>query len=169
MKRGFTLIELLVVMIIVGVLVTIALPKYRASLERGRAMEGMANLRAASDWINTQYILHGNSYTDAAPYFTVSETNASGTTTTTIGNLTRSMYFTTPTVEGSCTATTCSISTYRRQGTTNYYKLVAHNENGRLDYITCPKGGGTQISLCAAIGLTPYMEGTSNTFYKITF
>lgn len=30
MKKGFTLIELLIVMVIVGVLVTVSLPKYRA-------------------------------------------------------------------------------------------------------------------------------------------
>ena len=62
MKKGFTLIELLIVMVLVGILVTIALPKYRASMERGRATEGITNLKAASDAVNAQYIIDGNQY-----------------------------------------------------------------------------------------------------------
>ena len=62
MKKGFTLIELLIVMVIVGTLVTLALPKYQAALERGRAQEGLANLKAASDLLNANYVLNGNSY-----------------------------------------------------------------------------------------------------------
>ena len=62
MKKGFTLIELLIVMVLVGVLVTIVLPKYYISMERGRALEGINNLRAASDFVNTRYIINGNSY-----------------------------------------------------------------------------------------------------------
>ena len=61
-NRGFTLIELLIVMVVVGVLVTVSLPKYRASMERGRAMEAIANLRAASDFVNAQYVMDGNTY-----------------------------------------------------------------------------------------------------------
>ena len=61
MKKGFTLMELLIVMVIVTIFVTIALPKYKAAMERGRGMEAIANAQAVSDAINTYYIVHENS------------------------------------------------------------------------------------------------------------
>ena len=63
MKKGFTLIELLTVVVIVGILVAVALPKYKMSLERGRAVEGMANAAALSEALNACYIQNYNSYT----------------------------------------------------------------------------------------------------------
>ncbi len=59
MKKGFTLIELLVVMIVVAVMVSIALPQYRRSVERGRAMEGLTNARAATDYVLAYMLVHG--------------------------------------------------------------------------------------------------------------
>ena len=49
MKRGFTLIELLIVMVVVSILVTVALPAYKTSMEKGRALEAMANAAAVSE------------------------------------------------------------------------------------------------------------------------
>ena len=60
MQKGFTLIELLIVMVIVGVLVAVALPQYKRTLERGRALEGLAIVRAAADQANAQYVLSDN-------------------------------------------------------------------------------------------------------------
>lgn len=57
MKKGFTLIELLMVMVIAGALVAVALPKYQRALERGRALEGIANARAAAEYLNSQYFM----------------------------------------------------------------------------------------------------------------
>lgn len=59
MKKGFTLIELLIVMVIVGVMVAVALPQYQRSMERGRAMEGLANVRAAAEQLAAYYLVHG--------------------------------------------------------------------------------------------------------------
>ncbi|MBP5430379.1 MAG: pilin [Elusimicrobiaceae bacterium] len=62
MKKAFTLIELLIVMVIVGVLFAIALPKYRNTVERGRALEGIANVRSVGEYLSAQCIVNGNSF-----------------------------------------------------------------------------------------------------------
>ncbi len=62
MHKGFTLIELLIVVIIVGILVTVALPQYKRAVERGRATVGIAAVREAADRYNAWYIQHNNRY-----------------------------------------------------------------------------------------------------------
>lgn len=62
MKKGFTLIELLIVMVIVTVLVTMALPKYKAAMEKGRGLEGVVNVGVLSEALSTYYVMHDNSY-----------------------------------------------------------------------------------------------------------
>ena len=64
--KGFTLLELLIVMIIVGVLVTVALPKYQTAMEKGRGMEAIQNAAAISDAANVYYVKNQNSYGSAA-------------------------------------------------------------------------------------------------------
>ena len=68
-KKGFTLAELLMVMVIVGVLVTIAVPKYTLAMEKGRALEAIANAQAISDAANAYYVMNGNSYEGASTDF----------------------------------------------------------------------------------------------------
>ena len=91
MKKGFTLIELLIVMVIVGVLVTVSLPKYRASMERGRATEGINNVRAISDAVNAKYVMNENSYSLAG--LTDSNGNVTGV------DMTKSVNFSTPKID----------------------------------------------------------------------
>lgn len=45
MKKAFTLIELLIVLIIIGVIVTLAVPQYEKWLIRVRGAEAMTNLQ----------------------------------------------------------------------------------------------------------------------------
>lgn len=171
MKKGFTLIELLIVMVIVGILVAVALPKYYSSMERGRATEGIANLKAASDWVNAQYVINGNSYPAASDLTSLEVTN-SGASRTVIGFNSRSVYFTTPGCntcdpandDGCCTSTTSEciiIQTKRKQGDEEYYTLTAHNGDGELLKITCT---GTQKELCEPLGMT--LNGSQ---YEVTF
>ena len=51
-------------MVVVTILVTVALPAYKTSMEKGRATEGIANAAAVSEAMNAFYIRNGNSYGD---------------------------------------------------------------------------------------------------------
>ena len=59
MKKRFTLIELLIVMVIVGTLVTVALPKYQRALERGRALEGLRNVQYVAEYVAAKHMATG--------------------------------------------------------------------------------------------------------------
>jgi len=43
-KKGFTLLEVLIVVIIIGILATIALPQYTATIEKARSGEAIINV-----------------------------------------------------------------------------------------------------------------------------
>lgn len=145
MKKGFTLIELLIVMVLVGVLVTIALPKYYASMERGRVLEAVTNLRAASDTINAAYIMNDNVY----PSFSEGIQ----------GDFTKNNYFSTPVIY-SRAAQQVSIVSGRSGG--DEYMLIARNEGGELKDITC--SGPDASKICENIGFEK-----SGTSYKMDF
>jgi general secretion pathway protein G len=52
---GFTLIELVVVMAIIGLLLTIALPRYMSSIERGKEQVRLQNVAVMRDAIDEYY------------------------------------------------------------------------------------------------------------------
>lgn len=54
MNKGFTLVELLIVVVIIGVLVLVALPKYQIAVERGRALEGVSSVCWLTQYIEAQ-------------------------------------------------------------------------------------------------------------------
>ena len=149
MKKGFTLIELLIVMVIISVLVAVALPKYRASMERGRGVEGIANLKASSDWINTLYVMNDNQYPTNAKLTTTESIN--GQSVTVVGANTRSMYFTPVQISSTCLSGYKCLETQRKQGNTVYYTLKAYNKDGELYKIECT---GTEKELCKPMGMS---------------
>lgn len=77
MKKGFTLVELLIVMVVVTILATLVVPKYKIAMERGRGLEGLHNAQAISDALNAFYIQDGNVYHTARRALAL---NASGAT-----------------------------------------------------------------------------------------
>ncbi len=153
MKKGFTLIELLIVMVVVGILVTVTLPKYNASLERGRVTEALTNLKAASDVLNTRYVLNDNRYTCAGVVNAVNGEFKIGNTPT--GDFTKAVYFNAPKVANP--GTTCATNNLNNisiitERETDDYTLTAYNENGELKYITCTVGTDAPSSICENIG-----------------
>ena len=148
MKSGFTLIELLIVMVIVGILVTIALPKYNASLERARAQEGIANLKAASDIINAHYVMNGNEYSNEGI------TDGHGNFIT--GDFIKSKYFTTPNMKFLSGEVTKAPAVSRMEGGESLYSLVAVNGEGEFHYITC--SSMYYPKYCEEIGGVPQAE-----------
>ena len=60
-KKGFTLIELLVVVLIIGILSSIALPRYQRAVEKARATEAVTQMAALTQAID-RFILE-NGYT----------------------------------------------------------------------------------------------------------
>ena len=142
MTKGFTLIELLIVMVIVGLLVTVVLPKYNAALERGRAQEALTNLKAASDAMNAQYIMNDNQYRHAGV------TDSDGNFVA--GDYTMPRYFSAPVLDvAGLTNTKADIDVVRDGGD---YLLEAHNEDGELQFILCKPRSADLQYLCENIG-----------------
>ena len=123
MKKGFTLIEMLITMVLVAVLTVVALPKYVASLERGRAVQAISVLRDISDTWNTRYVLRTdspNTYPDgsAVEWDTIRI---------------KKELFDTP-VLTKVSGQRAEVYIQRNDGT---YGLTAINENGVLSQIQC--------------------------------
>jgi prepilin-type N-terminal cleavage/methylation domain-containing protein len=60
-KRGYSLVELTVVVLIMAILAAVALPYYRAAVERGRIITNMNLLKALSDAV-IQYYPQNNAF-----------------------------------------------------------------------------------------------------------
>ena len=129
MKKGFTLIELLVVIVIVGILVTVALPKYRTAMEKGRGLEAVANAGALSDALNVYYVRNYNSYAQSSNSAKSAAAFAAQT-----GQQTTNKFFT-YTVSSSTSTPTVTLS---RAGLgAKAYNIVFVNSNGEVSERYC--------------------------------
>ena len=62
-KKGFTLLELIIVIIVIGILASIALPRYMRVAEKGRTTEAksiLSALRSAQVRYNAQYSVYAD-------------------------------------------------------------------------------------------------------------
>jgi prepilin-type N-terminal cleavage/methylation domain-containing protein len=73
MKKGFTLVELLIVIIIIGILVTMAMPQYQKMVNRARWAEAM-QLAGSVKTAETLYYAENNAFTAADANLTVLNT-----------------------------------------------------------------------------------------------
>ena len=163
MKKGFTLIELLIVMIIVGILTAVAIPKYYSGLERGRMQEGLTNLRAASDLINTHYVLHDNNYNQARRVLL--DRNGVFTVEARAG-FTKSRFFTVPVWRDNDDAHNPPYERIVVTRVGNDYTLMANNLDGELKEIVCTRGANGDADICDRLGME---KDPSDNRYKMTF
>lgn len=155
MKKGFTLIELLVVMVMVGLLVTIALPKYKTAMEKGRAMEAIANAAAISEALNAYYVLNYNSYvnTDSATAY-VTKVAAQ---TATSGK--ENSAFSAPEITVISTDK-AKVSIKRSVTGDKYYEIRFTNENGELSERAClATAESTGEKYCKSLGANTAVTG----------
>ncbi len=65
-KSGFTLLEIIIVIIIVGVLASLALPRFFATVEFSRAQEALSAIAAVRGGMERCYVGKGNTYSGCA-------------------------------------------------------------------------------------------------------
>ena len=148
--KGFTLVELLIVVVIIGVLVTVALPKYKVALEKGRATEGVANAHAVSEAVNAYYIQNYNSYGTTAQLCTYALGNADCTEGSRgNANITNNKFFTYPDISLSNNGV-ATVTVSRRLTGTKRYTVTITNQDGVITNVTCT---GYQ-PYCNILGLT---------------
>ena len=61
-KKGFTLLEIIIVIIIVGVLASLALPRFFSTVEFSRSTEALASLAALRQSMERCYLQNAGSY-----------------------------------------------------------------------------------------------------------
>jgi prepilin-type N-terminal cleavage/methylation domain len=60
LKRGFTLLEVLIVVIIIGILASIALPQYTATIEKSKSAEAATNIGSIRTALDRYWYQNGS-------------------------------------------------------------------------------------------------------------
>ena len=74
--RGFTLVELLIVLLILGILIGLAVPRYLASVEKSRQTTFCSNLRSIMSALEMYRINEGEQYPATGTALTASIINS---------------------------------------------------------------------------------------------
>lgn len=122
--------ELLIVMVIVGLLVTMVLPKYKSAMEKGRGLEGVANVSAVSEAVNAYYVRNGGSYGSSdtnLKKFVLGEDGAAA--------VTKNMNFRDPVITWNSSSEVVVSST--RDISANPYTITFVNKSGSIFSRTC--------------------------------
>ncbi|MFA5388246.1 MAG: prepilin-type N-terminal cleavage/methylation domain-containing protein [Candidatus Omnitrophota bacterium] len=125
-KKGFTLLELLIVVIILGVLASIALPQYTATIEKARSGEAVINIGAIRVALDRYWYQNG-----ALP----ADNNFSALDIDNPNIITNKLYIYTFTDDGSTSLVRkYTITASRTLGTISYWIkwIQADNITGRL-------------------------------------
>lgn len=64
-RSGFTLLEIIIVVIIVGVLASLALPRFFSTVEFSRAQEALSAIATVRGGLERYYVSKGNTYVGA--------------------------------------------------------------------------------------------------------
>lgn len=156
-KKGFTLTEVLTAVLIVGVLASVALPKYMRSVERSRAVEAMSAIKAINDAI---YAFFSDKETCPARFsqLVVTLPSSEGDNTDTIS--TKNFRFTLGGASVDVPGTSCKgvLATRINGGGTNGYNYTIWNPytrgtTGKALALQCNGSNAKSIAVCDSLGL----------------
>ena len=145
MKKGFTLIELLIVMVVVTILVTVALPAYKTSMEKGPRHGRHCQRRGGKRGHECLLYPQRNSYgTDESLKTFVLGNIADGG----VAGITQSKNFDDPDISF-FNRNRVNVTMFRKTGA---YSITYTSEYGRVTSRTCSGSTPAGRKYCKAIG-----------------
>jgi prepilin-type N-terminal cleavage/methylation domain-containing protein len=137
-KSGFTLIEIIVVLIIIGVLVSIALPNLFSNIPRAQGATALASADAYKTVLETCFGQNSGTIPGTAPCDLVTQNLATGIQGITI------------TLAGTGTASAGNLTYTLTGNVTNGGALVFTLTRATNGVFTCSPGVGSYSTLCSA-------------------
>ena len=166
-QQGFTLMELLVTVLILGVLLSIAVPQYTRSLERARATEAMTAVKALNDAVYAYAAARSGAAACPTSFSKLSVVleQASGTVPTATTFMTKNFLFTLNSATNArIPGTNCPGVTATRRGT-NYQYVIWNpytvGTAGQARSLACTGSTTQDQAVCESLdlytpGITPY-------------